>query len=184
MEPRIQVAELQALTEVLEETHQPKPHQEVGNLLASAVLGITYVRIKVYHHNGVLVPEADQGLLRVWEVLQGGGGEVCPDGRGPMASRENLTDYHVQTVEARQLHAPALWSLLDDQAHSPLHAPGSRGGRQRTHQVLAAPVVTINLVGDVGFYLHYHIVISKLDRPNSLGEAKSPAVTDILRLKV
>ena len=67
------MSELQALTEFLEEIHQPELHQEFGNSLASGVLGLAYVGIKFSRHNGFLVPEAHQVLLQVWEVLQGGG---------------------------------------------------------------------------------------------------------------
>ena len=65
LEPRIQVSELQALAEFLEEIHQPELHQEFGDLLAQGFLGLAYVGIKVSHHNGFLVPEADQVLLQV-----------------------------------------------------------------------------------------------------------------------
>ena len=53
------------LAEVPEDIHQPKLHWEVGDLLALGVLGLPYVVIKVSHNDGVLVTEADQGLLQV-----------------------------------------------------------------------------------------------------------------------
>ena len=65
LELRLQVVESQELAEVPEDIHQPELHQEVGNFLDSGVLGHPYVSIKVSHNNGVLVPEADQGLLQV-----------------------------------------------------------------------------------------------------------------------
>ena len=49
-----------------EDIHQPKLHQEVGVLLDLGVMGLPYVGIKVSHHDGTLVTEADQGLLQVW----------------------------------------------------------------------------------------------------------------------
>ena len=35
---------------------------------------MTYVGIKVFDHNGFLIPKLDQGLLQVWDVIQDGGG--------------------------------------------------------------------------------------------------------------
>ena len=64
LEPRLQVRESQALVELPEEIHQPKIHQEVDDLLALGVLGLPYVGIKLSHHEGVLFPEAYQGLLQ------------------------------------------------------------------------------------------------------------------------
>ena len=51
------------MTKVTEEIHQTKLNKEVGDLLSLEVLSLAYVSIKVSHHNGDLVPEAEQGLL-------------------------------------------------------------------------------------------------------------------------
>ena len=59
------MAESQVLEEVVEEIHQTKLHQEVENFLDLGVLGLPYVNIKVFHQYGLLLPEAEQGLLQV-----------------------------------------------------------------------------------------------------------------------
>ena len=46
------------MKKVTEEIHQTKLNKEVGNFLASGVLGLVYVIIKVSHHDGFIVPEA------------------------------------------------------------------------------------------------------------------------------
>ena len=77
LEQRLQVGECQALAEVTECIHQPKLHQEVGNFLDLGFLGLPYVGMNLSYHNGVLVPDTDQVLLQVWEMLhvgEGGGG--------------------------------------------------------------------------------------------------------------
>ena len=183
-EPRLQVAELKALVEVTEEIHLPKIHQEVDNFLVLGVLGLPYVDTKVSHHDGVLVPEADQGLCQVLEVLQGGGMEVCPDKWGPLDSGDDLKDYHIYPVEARWLQALALWSLLDVDAHSPLRSLIRRGSCRQTHHVVSNPVATIRLVGYFSLCQNHHIVIVKLDRPNGLGKAKDLSVADVVSTKV
>ena len=91
--------EFQALEEVTGEIHQPKLHQEISDFLASGFLGLTYVGFKVSHHDGVLVPEAYQGLLQIWEVLQGGEGEILHNEQVPLISGDDLTDYHVRPME-------------------------------------------------------------------------------------
>ena len=87
------------MAEVPEEIHHPEIHQEVGNFMDLGVLGLTYVGIKVSHHDGVLVPEAYQGLLQIWEVLQGRGGEILHNEQVPLISGDDLTDYHVRPME-------------------------------------------------------------------------------------
>ena len=87
------------MAEVPEEIHHTEIHQEVGNFLALGVLGLTYVDIKVSYHDGVLVPEAYQGLLQIWEVLQGGGGEILHNEQVPLVSGDDLIDYHVRPME-------------------------------------------------------------------------------------
>ena len=52
------MAESQVLSEVPEDIHKTKLHQEAVELLALGVLGLPYVGIKVSHHDEVLVPEA------------------------------------------------------------------------------------------------------------------------------
>ena len=51
--------------EVPDKIQQHKLHQEVGDLLVSGVLGLHYVGSKVSHHDGLLEPEAYQGLLQI-----------------------------------------------------------------------------------------------------------------------
>ena len=87
-------------------------------------------------------------------------------------------------MEARRFHASDLQYFLDDQAHSPLHDSGSRVGHWLTEHDVANPVVTIQLVGDLGFCYHHHILFSDLDRPNSLVKTKSPAVADVVHPKI
>ena len=55
----------QELTEVEEEVHHPKLHQQVSNLLAARVLGFSDVGAEVPYHYGILVPGLCQGLLPV-----------------------------------------------------------------------------------------------------------------------
>ena len=43
---------------------------------------------------------------------------VCPYEQGPLATRDDLIAYHFHPVEVRQLHAPALLSLSDNESHS------------------------------------------------------------------
>ena len=74
LEKRLRVVESEALVEVPEDIFQPELHQEVRKLLNSGVLDLPYFGINISHHNGYMVPEADQGLLQVREVLQGGRG--------------------------------------------------------------------------------------------------------------
>ena len=43
------------------EVHQSKPHQQIGDLLTSDIVGLV-VGVEVTYHYGILVPEACQGL--------------------------------------------------------------------------------------------------------------------------
>ena len=101
-------------------------------------------------------------------MLQGGGGKVCDDERGMFASVDDLVAHHIQTMEARQLHAPALGPVSEDQANSPLHAPSSRDDRRRTHHVLSQSVVTISLVSDLGLLKKYDIEAVDMYLPDGL----------------
>ena len=112
------------------------------------------------------------------------GVRYAPMSGGDLATRDDFASYYIRPVEARQLHAPALWYLSDDQAHSPLHNPSICGFRWRTRHIVADPFVTIFLVGYLGLCQHHHIVISNLDRPNVLDNAKSPSVTYFVRPEV
>ena len=59
-----------ALLEVEEEVHYTKLQQQVRDLLAAQVLGISDLGAEVPYPYGILVPEVCQGLLEVWKVLQ------------------------------------------------------------------------------------------------------------------
>ena len=45
-------------------------------------------------------------------------------------------------------------------------------------------VVTIYIIGDIGFCHNHHIVIADLYFPNGLGEAKALDVEDVVHTKV
>ena len=115
-------------------------------------------------------------------MLQGGGGEVLPNEWCPLAARDDLTALHVRPTEARLIHDPALWNILDDQVNSPLSAPGRRGGRRQTHHILAGPAK--HLVGDIGLCQNHHIAIYELERLNRLDKAKSLTVVYVIHPKV
>ena len=51
------------LPEVVHKVNKEKFHQNFGNDLATWVSGIIQVYVDIYHQDGVLAPEALQGLL-------------------------------------------------------------------------------------------------------------------------
>ena len=55
--------EPQALSEVVEEANQTKLHQQVRNMLAARVLGLSDVGVELPWNNRALVLEYFQGLL-------------------------------------------------------------------------------------------------------------------------
>ena len=63
--PCCHVPVLPALLEVEEEVHHPKLQQQVRDLLAAQVLGISDLGDEVPYPYGILVPEVCQGLLKV-----------------------------------------------------------------------------------------------------------------------
>ena len=95
-------------------------------------------------------------------------GEICPDEQCPMASGDGLKAYHVRTVEARRLHTPSRWYLLDDQAQYPLHAVISSGDLGITHHVLYQPVAATSLVGDFVLHKKHDIKDAELYHPDGL----------------
>ena len=62
----LHVLEPLALMEVEYEVHQPKLHQQVGNLLDSWFLVLANVGAEVPYHCGIIFLEACQGLLQVY----------------------------------------------------------------------------------------------------------------------
>ena len=100
---RIHVPEPPAIPEVVEEFHQPELHQHVRDLVTAQSMGLAYVGAEVPCHYGILVPEACQGLLQFWQVLQWGGRDVCANDRGPFYVGDDLAAHQARPVEARQL---------------------------------------------------------------------------------
>ena len=66
LHPCLQVPVPPELTEVVEEVHHTKLHQQVSNLLVTRVLGFSNVRYEVTYHYRILAPEVCEGLLQVW----------------------------------------------------------------------------------------------------------------------
>ena len=101
-------------------------------------------------------------------MLQGGREELFSDQRGPFAAGDDLASHHIWTVEARQLHAPSLGPVSDNQAQYPLHAVISSGYLGITHHVLYQPVAATSLVGDFVLHKKHDIKDAELYHPDGL----------------
>ena len=66
-----------------------------------------------------------------------------------------LSYKHGWPVGVRQIYAPDLESVPDDQEHSPLRSASRRLAHQRVHHVLSQTVAKIILVRNLGFR-QYH----------------------------
>ena len=86
--------------------------QQVGNKLDTRILGLIQVHVDISQHDGVLTPEARQGLLYIGEVGHRGWRELCSNDQGPVRASDVLSAYHVRPVEAHQLKAPSSWTVL------------------------------------------------------------------------
>ena len=80
---------------------------------------------------------------------------MCADERGPFPAGDDLVAHRVWPVEARQIYAPALGLVLDDQAHISLHASSRRCYIWQAHHCVSEPVATISLVGNISL-CHNH----------------------------
>ena len=101
-------------------------------------------------------------------MFQDGGRKVRANEWGPLAVGDDLAAHHVRPVEARRLDAPSLWSVLEDQACSPLCSASFRHDRWQLHHVVTQPAVAIGLVSDFGLRQYHQVEAADLYRPNGL----------------
>ena len=130
------MTEMATLPEVVHQGNKDKFRQHVSNKMAALVLGFIQVNIKISHQVGFLAPEAPQGLLLIREVGQHGQWKVCSNDWGPVCASDDITAYHVWSMEARQLKASSRRPVLLDQAHASLcSADAGRPGFQTENYV-------------------------------------------------
>ena len=63
--PRLQMTKTEMLPEVMHQVDVAKFRQQVGDNLAARALGIIQFHVEIPQKNGVLTPEAHQGLLYI-----------------------------------------------------------------------------------------------------------------------
>ena len=95
---------------------------------------------------------------------------------GPFASGDDLVAHHVRPVEARQIHAPDLETVSDEQAQSSLRAASSCGDIQRTKYIVYQHVAKIILVGNFGLRQKHDVEYNKLYFPDGLRKHDAPVV--------
>ena len=104
---------------------------------------------------------------------------MCSNERGSFAAGNNLTDHQIWFMEARRLDAPSLWSVLEDQACSPLCSASFRHDRWQLHHVVTQPAVAIGLVSDFGLRQYHQVEADGIYFPDGLCEPRSPDVADV-----
>ena len=103
---------------------------------------------------------------------------------GPFAAGDDLAAHHICPVEARQIHAPDLETVSDEQAQSSLSAASSRGDIQRTKYIVYQHVAKIILVGNIGLCQKHDVEYNKLYLPDGLRKHEAPVVIYVESPKV
>ena len=131
--PLLHVAEAHPLSEMAKKANQSKRRQENFHLLVPWGMKDANVRVQVHHDDRVPTWEAVARLLKIWNVIKIGQGEVRYNDRGLLWSGNYFADNHVHPVEARGFNNPYLQKLPNDQTHSPLLFRGRGAHRLVVH---------------------------------------------------
>ena len=103
-------------------------------------------------------------------MIQGGGREVCANGRGKFAAGDNLLAHHVHPMEAILLDSPYFRLVLNNQAQPSRHSDRIRNYHKRAHHVVTQPVLEICLVGHLGIHQDYDVEAANLHLTDDLRE--------------
>ena len=87
-------------------------------------------------------------------------------------------------MEARGFDDSYLWPLPHYQAHSPLRSPDCGEYRLVAHNVVPQAAVEVNRVQDIHLCQKHQVVVTELNCPDGLVEAKATAVPDIVSSEV
>ena len=74
--------------------------------------------------------------------------------------------------------------LPHNQYHLPLRSPGLSAHRLLSQYAVSQAVKAVRLVRDLCIHQHHQVVVAELHVTDFLGEAKAPAVPDVLRSEV
>ena len=85
----------EALPEVAHQFDEAKFCQQVGDELAARVSGLIQVHVEIYQQDGVLTPEAIQGLLYIRGTGQNCWWVLCYNNRILGRACDNLSAYHI-----------------------------------------------------------------------------------------
>ena len=177
--PHIHVLVPPALTEVMEDFHQPKCCHQLSDLLDVWVLEFYGVGADLLYHHGILVPEACQRLIQVRKVLHGGWQELCADNW----VCDDLVAHHIHPMEACCLYDPYLGSVPDNHLHSPLCTVRRRRSNRRAYHIVSQPNASIILVDVLGLFKYHQVEAANMCRPDGLHKPGSLYVSDVEVLK-